>query len=236
MKKFKIALLAAAAIVSLQSIKAQTVDEIVDKHLTAMGGKEKMLALKTVKMTGNLGVQGIDVGIVVTAAQGIGSRTDISVPGMGEGFQIMGTSKGWSFMPFQGQTTPEEVPADQVKTSQSQLDIQGALFNYKEKGSQAALLGKETADGMDAYKIKLTSKDGKVSTFFIDTKNFYKIKSISVVKAPEGEMDMETSYSDFKKTADGYIFPFSQTNPRGVIVFSSIEVNKPVDEKIFTVN
>ncbi len=236
MKRVKILCIVIASAISFQSAKAQTVDEIIGKYETAMGGKDKMLSLKTVKMTGNLGVQGIDVGIVVTAAQGIGTRTDISVPGMGEGFQIMSKSKGWNYMPFQGQTAPQEVPADQVKTSQSQLDIQGPLVNYMEKGSQAELLGKEIVDGSETYKIKLTNKEGKVSTYFIDAKSFYRIKSIAKVKAPEGEMDMETSYSDFKKTEDGYIFPFSQTNPRGTIVFSSIEVNKPVDEKIFQVN
>ena len=92
--------MAVAAIVSLQSIKEQTVDEIVDKHLTALGGKEKLLTLKTVKMTGNLNMQGFDVGITVTLVQGVGSRNDISVPGMGEGFQVMNGAKGWNFMPL----------------------------------------------------------------------------------------------------------------------------------------
>ena len=146
----------------------------------------------------------------------------------------MNTTKGWNFLPFQGQVTPAEVTAVQVKASQSQLDIQGPLLNYKGKGSQVELAGQEKVDGKDAYKIKLTNKAGKVITYFIDATTFYRVKSIGKTQTPEGETDAETSHSDFKKIAHGYTFPFSQTNARGTIMFTQIEVNKPVDEKIFT--
>jgi len=232
MKKLRIGLLAVAAIISVQSIKAQTVDEIVEKHLTALGGKEKLLSLKTVKMTGNLNTQGFDVGITVTVTQGVGSRNDISVPGMGEGFQVMNATKGWNFMPFMGQASPEEVSADQVKASQGMLDLQGSLLNYKEKGYKVELLGKEKVGAAECYKLKLTNAAGKESTLFIDAATFYRVKSIVKI----GEDEVENSYSDFKKNEEGFVFPFSQTNERGTIVFSSIETNKPVDEKIFTIN
>ncbi len=232
MKKLRIGLLAVAAIVSLQSLKAQTVDEIIDKHLTALGGKEKLASLKTVKMTGNLNTQGFDVGIAVTVVQGVGSRNDISVPGMGEGFQVMNVAKGWNFMPFMGQASPEEVSADQVKASQGLLDVQGSLLDYKDKGSKVELLGKEKIASADCYKLKLTNAAGKESTLFIDAATFYRVKSIVKI----GEDEVENTYSDFKRNADGFVFPFSQTNDRGTIVFSSIETNKPVDEKIFTIN
>lgn len=232
MKKLKIGLLALAAIVSLQSIKAQTVDEIVDKHLTAMGGKEKLGLLKSVKMTGNLNTQGFDVAISVTVLQGVGSRNDISVPGMGEGFQVMNAEKGWNYMPFLGQANPEEVSADQVKASQGLLDVQGSLLNYKEKGNKVELLGKEKVGDAECYKLKLMNAGGKESILFIDAATFYRVKSIVKI----GEDEVENTYSGFKKNEDGFVFPFSQTNDRGTIVFSSIETNKSVDEKIFTIN
>jgi hypothetical protein len=47
---------------------------------------------------------------------------------------------------------------------------------------------------------------------------------------------METTYTDFKKLPEGYVFPFSQTNLSGTINYTSIGINMPVDEKIFTAN
>ena len=236
MKKLTIGLLAIAAVISVQSIKAQTVDEVIDKYQIALGGKEKLLSLKSVKMTGSVNVQGFEVGVIVTTVDGVGTRNDISVPGMGEGFQVVNPKKGWDFMPFRGQTSPEEVSEEQLKSSQSLLDLQGLLVNYKEKGSQVELLGKENVSGVECFKLKLTNKIGKVSTLFIDAKTFYQVKWIFKSYTSNGEVDTEISYGDYKKTADGFVFPFLQTIESGSIVFKTIEINQPVDEKIFTVN
>jgi hypothetical protein len=218
MNKLKTLALAATAMISMQASQAQTADDVVNKYVEAMGGKEKLMALKSVKMTGSISVQGMDVGIAITILNGVGSRNDISVPGMGEGYQIMTPTKGWSYMPFQGQTSPEEVSDDKVKAGQAQLDLQSSLVNYKEKGHTIELLGKETVE----------------STVFIDAKTYYRIKSVTTSNVNGEDMEVETGYSDFKKV-DGYVFPFSQTTPNGPITYTSVEVNKPVDESIFAV-
>lgn len=224
------------SLVLVQFAQAQTVDEVVDNYINAIGGKEKMLALKTIKMDGSLNVQGFDVGVVTTTSHGVGMRTDISVPGMGEGYQIMTPTKGWSYMPFQGQTSPEEVGEDMVKAGQNSLDLQSPLLNYKEKGHKVELLGKEKAEGKDCFKLKFTNKFGKESTVFIDATTYYRVKTVSKATVNGEEMDVETIYSDYRKNADGYVFAYAQTSPRGTITYSAIEVNKPVDENIFKAN
>ena len=236
MKKLQIGLFTVAAMMSIQLVKAQTADEVIDKYVTALGGKEKILSLKSVKKVGSLNVQGMDVSVTVTRVQGVGSRNDISVPGMGEGFQVVNPIKGWDFMPFMGQASPEEVSVDKLKSSFSLLDIQGSLVNYKEKGSQVEMSGKEKVENAECYKLKLTDKQGVISTLFIDSKSNYLVKSIITAKSSNGDINTELSFGDFKKTEEGYIFPFSEVMERGTIIFTSIETNKPVDEKIFTVN
>ena len=236
MKKVQMCLFAVAAMMSIQSVKAQTADEVIDKYVTALGGKEKILSLKSVKKVGSLNVQGMDVGVTITRVQGVGSRNDISVPGMGEGFQVVNPMKGWDFMPFMGQASPEEVSVDKLKSSLSLLDIQGSLVNYKEKGSQVEMSGKEKVENAECYKLKLTDKQGVISTLFIDSKSNYLVKSIITAKSSNGDINTENSFGDFKKTEEGYIFPFSEVMERGTIIFTLIETNKPVDEKIFTVN
>ena len=236
MKKVQMCLFAVAAMMSIQSVKAQTAEEVIDKYVTALGGKEKILSLKSVKKVGSLNVQGMDVGVTVTRVQGVGSRNDISVPGMGEGFQVVNPMKGWDFMPFMGQASPEEVSVDKLKSSLSLLDIQGSLVNYKEKGSQVEMSGKEKVENAECYKLKLTDKQGVISTLFIDSKSNYLVKSIITAKSSNGDINTENSFGDFKKTEEGYIFPFSEVMERGTIIFTLIETNKPVDEKIFTVN
>ncbi len=233
MNYFKKSLLVLLTALTAQISWAQTADEVIGKYIDAVGGKEKLLALKTIKTTGSLNVQGLEVAVITTAVNGVGFRSDIAVPGMGEGYQIMTPTKGISYMPFQGQSSPEEVDAERLKSGQLSLDIQGYLLNYKEKGHAVELVGKEKVEGADCYHLKLTSNAGKIVQLFIDASTFYKIKTVSTVNINGEETEMETIFSDFKKTPEGYVFPYAQSTPNGNILVSSIEINKPVDESIF---
>lgn len=215
--------------------QAQTVDEIVENHLKAMGGKEKMAALQSVIMKGSLNIQGFDIEITQTTVHGVGSRTDINVPTMGEGYVIVTPTKGWNFMPFQGMSEPEEMPEEQLKTRQSQLDLTGSFYNYKDKGTAIELLGKEAVDGKDCFKLKVTTKSGRASTVFLDATTYYRVKVVAKVQTEEGEVESVTTFSNFKATPEGYVFPMSSVNQQGPTEFSSVEVNKKVDEKIFQV-
>jgi hypothetical protein len=223
-------------LVAAQYSKAQTADEIVEKYIAAIGGQEKMLALNSVKMEGSLSMQGMDIGITNTSKHGVGNRIDISVPGMGEGYRIVTKTKGWNYMPFQGQTSPEEMSEDELKAGQAQLDVQGPLVNYKAKGNKIELLPNEKVDNEDCYKIKVTSPAGRIITLFISTKTLYRLKAVTVTQTPDGEKQTETTYSDFKKNADGYLFAYSQTSANGTMIFTTIETNKAVDDKLFEVN
>ena len=236
MKQIKKVCLALTLLLSVYQVKSQTVDEVIDKFITALGGKEKMMALNSVKLEGSLNVQGLDIGLTITILNGKGSRTDIAVPGQSDGYRIFTPTKGWNFLPFQGMSAPEEATEDQVKTAQPGLDLQSPLLNYAAKGHKVELLANEKVDNADCYKIKITYKTGKVSMSFIDSKTYYRVKSISNVNINGTDTEVETTYSDFKKTPEGYVFPFTQTSINGTISFTSIGVNKPVDENIFKAN
>ncbi|MDN3658793.1 hypothetical protein QWZ08_24330 [Ferruginibacter paludis] len=234
MKKIKLGLLTIAAVVSAQTIHAQTIDEIVNKYVDALGGKEKLSSLKSVRMEGALNVSGTDVALVITKLNMAGQRNDIVAMGM-SGYQVYTPAAGWTYMPFMGQSSPEAMKDEEVKTGSGMLDLQGALFNYKEKGNQLELQGKETVENTDCYKIKATLKSGRVITYFIDSKTYFIVKSVAVQNIP-GEEEVVNTYANYKVNENGYIFPFTNTIARGEITFSKIETNVAVDEKMFTAN
>lgn len=235
MKQFKIALLTVATVITMQTTKAQTADEIVTKHITAMGGKEKLATLKTARMEAVMNTQGTDVDLIITKSQMVGQRIDIAVMGM-NGYQIYTPTGGWSFMPFMGQTSPEVMKEEQAKAGAGGLDLQGNLFNYKEKETQIELLSKEKLDSSECYKIKATLKSGKIITYFIDTKTNYIVQSVSKQSINGEEKEVTNGYANYKTTGDGFVFPYTGITSQGTMNFSKIEVNIPIDEKIFTAN
>jgi hypothetical protein len=214
------------------SVSAQTADEIVTKNIEAMGGAAKLATLNSVKMSGNMSVQGQDVAITMTKLNNKGVRMDIEVMGTSN-YQVANTEKGSIFFPVQGMTDPKEMDAEQYKSIASQLDLQGALFNYKAKGNAVEYVGTEKVDGADAYKLKVTLKSGKVSNYFIDTKTNRVIKTVSKANVNGEEMEIETTLADYKQDANGFWFPYTTTNMQGTISFDKIESNITVDEAIF---
>ena len=235
MKKIKFCIVSIAALINVQTATAQTADEVVNKYVDALGGKEKLASLKTVRMEATMNANGADVDLTITKSNMIGQRIDIAVMGQ-NGYQIFTPTAGWSFMPFMGQTSPEAMKDDQVKSSLSALDLQGNLFNYKEKGNTVELLGKEKVDSFDCYKLKATLKSGKVVTYFIDTKGNHIVKSISTQNINGEEKEVTNGYSNYKATDNGFIFPYVGTNMQGEMNFTKIEANVPVDNKIFIAN
>jgi len=232
MKQIKLGILAIVGLISVQAMHAQSVDDIVNKYVDALGGKDKLAALKTVRMEGTMNANGTDIDITITKSQMVGVRMDIAVMGM-NGYQIITPTAGWSFMPFAGQTSSEAMKDEQVKSAAPSLDLQGNLFNYKEKGNKVELLGKENVGTVECYKIKATLKSGKTATYFIDTKTNYLIKSVTTQNINGEEKEVENTYSNYKATSNGFIFPYTTTNAQGEINFSKIEANIPLDDKVF---
>ncbi len=236
MKKIKVSLLVIASLFSLTTI-AQTADEIIDKHIEALGGKEKLASLKSVRMEATMSVQGMELPMVTTRVAGVGQRVDLSVMGQ-DGYMIVTPTAGWIFFPFMGQTAPEAMPAEQLKGSVDQIDLQGPLVGYKEKGNKVELTGKDTVDGVETFRLKLTTAAGTERTYNIDTKNFYIVRTSEKGVVMGQEQEIVASYSGYKKTEDGYIFPYAITGVfgQGDLTVTKIEVNKTIDEKIFKAN
>jgi hypothetical protein len=219
-------------LVFAQFAYAQTAEDIIEKNIAAMGGKEKLATLNSFRMEGNLSYQGTDVGITTTKLHAVGARTDIAVMGT-QNYRIVTPENGLVYMPVFGQSAPEEMPANQRKAEQIFLDLHGIFVNYKEKGIQVELEGKETVDGTECYKLKASFKNGYSTHFFIDTKTdrLYKTTNKATVNGEEAEVF--TIYTNYKQTADGYWFAYTTTNSRGQTDFDKIETNIKVDENIF---
>ena len=113
MKKFFLLIIAFAA---FGFTYAQTADEIVAKHVEAMGGMDAWKKVNSMITTGTLKVQGAEIAQTSTVLNGKGARQDISAMGM-NGYSIVTPTAGWNFMPMQGQKAPEPITADDLKES-----------------------------------------------------------------------------------------------------------------------
>jgi hypothetical protein len=137
-----------------------------------------------------------------------------------------------------GKKDPEAMSADDAKQAADQADMDGVLVDYKEKGHQVELVGKEDVEGTPAYKLKVTKKNGDIVNVYIDTESYMEIKDAGKTKVRGQEIEGETTFGDFK-TVDGLVFPFSieqkaKGMPGGMtMAISKIEVNPKVEDSRF---
>jgi len=232
----------ALLLVSLGAI-AQSADDVIAKYVTAMGGKDKLQSIKSVYQEGVAVMQnGTEIDSKIWKVNGKLFRQEISF-GMGNVVVIVTPQKGWSMNPCSGGSFAA-MPDEQVKNLQSQLDCAGPLVDYAAKGSKSELLGKDTINGNECYKIRLTLASGRAITYSIDTKTYYILREsykgggmMGGGRRPGGnggggDGEINVDYSDYQKTADGYVFPYTiVTGGFGAKTsVEKLEVNKPVDE------
>jgi outer membrane lipoprotein-sorting protein len=141
-------------------------------------------------------------------------------------------------MPFSGSKTPQEMAPDEVKLAEEQADLDGPLVDYKQKGNTVELLGKEKVEGADAYKLKVTLKNGDVRTMYIDAEHFLPIKEEAKRTIRGTETESDTIIGDYKEV-EGIMYPHSidagqKGSPqRQKITVEKIELNVPIDDARF---
>jgi outer membrane lipoprotein-sorting protein len=236
MRKRMIVLAMALGIVAPAA--AQTADEIVAKHIEAMGGLEKLKSVKSVRMTGRMTVgPGIEAPVTMEVKRPNSMRMDFTVQGM-VGSQAYDGKVGWTLMPFGGSKVPQQMAGDELQMAAEQADIDGPLVDYKAKGNTVELLGKETVEGAEAYKLKVTLKSGVVRTMYIDAEHFLQVKEESKRTIRGTEIDGETIFGDYKEVG-GLMLPHSidsgqKGSPqRQKLVVEKIELNVPIDDARF---
>lgn len=233
------------ALVLTQFANAQTVDEVIDKYVAARGGKDKLNAIKSIYMEGSRQMMGNEVAVRITKVDGKLNRTEFEMGGT-NGFLLITDKAAWNYIPMRS-PKPEPLPEERVKALQGELDIAGPLVDYNLKGHKAELLGKEDVDGTTCYKIKLTLKSGTEANYFIDTKSYHLMRvsqkgGMFARNGGKGDAEFNTDYSDYKDV-EGVLFAHTitmkpaagATNTQGAggTTFDKIELNKPVDDKLY---
>ncbi len=218
---------------------AQTVDEIVAKYVAARGGMEKLKAVSTMRATGRMTMgPGLEAPMVLETRRPNQMRMEFTLQGM-TGTQAYDGKAGWMVMPFMGKKDPEAMSAEDTREMDDESDFDGPLVDYKAKGNKVELLGKESVEGADAYKLKITLKSGKERIVYLDADSYLEIRSETKRTVRGTETEFETSIGDYK-SVNGLMFPFSQEigvkggTQKQRITIDSLEVNPPLEAMRFT--
>jgi hypothetical protein len=236
MKIVKPALLLLTTLLSVASVWAQTADDIIAKHIDAIGGKEKLSGITAVRMENTMQVMGNDAPSTTTIVNGKGFRNESEFNGQ-KIVQVYTDKGGWMINPMSGVTEPQPLPEEQYNAAKDQIYVVPFL-GYATRGSKAELVGQEKVGAVNAYKIKMTGKDSSATTYYFDPATYYILQAVRSGEMMGQQMEVTTSYSDYKKTDYGWVVPQAMEVSFGgqfsiTAKVNKVEVNPTVDAAVF---
>jgi outer membrane lipoprotein-sorting protein len=192
---------------------AQSADEVISKHITAMGGEKALSQIKTLKMSGSINAQGMEFPTSQTMVNKQGMRMDFSVMGM-DCYVIVTQKEGWMYIPVQpGMDKVTAMPEEQLKQAQSKLNIQNMWLTDRSAIAKAELDGKDTINSIPCLRLKITDKEGFEQIAYFDESTYYLIRTELNVKAGEDSKDISVTFSNFEKQPDGIVIPMKRSDP-----------------------
>jgi outer membrane lipoprotein-sorting protein len=166
------------------------------------------------------------------------SRIELEFAGK-TAIQVYDGKQGWMKRPYLNRDDWEPFTAEQLKASAGKWDMDGPLIDYATKGTKVALEGVEKVDGNDAWKLKLTLKDGSVQHVWIDQKSFLDVKVEGTPRRMDGKMrTVWTTQRDFR-SVHGVMVPFLLETvvdgypDRHKMLLEKVAVNPKLDDSRF---
>ncbi|QIE58449.1 outer membrane lipoprotein-sorting protein [Rasiella rasia] len=240
MKTFKTLFIALFVVAMAPVAQAQTADEIITAYFENTGGMDAWGELNGVLIKGSVNAQGMDIPVDIYQMKDGKQLVKINLQGQDMVQMAFDGETMWTtnFMTM----SPEKSDAEATENMKKQSgDFPNPFYNYADRGYTVELMGNETKEGTETYKIKLTQTpvmvDGKeeanVSYHYFDTENMVIISSESEIKSGpmKGQMSSNTM-SDYQEV-DGLYFPFDMGMAGQSLIVNEIVLNPEIDMSLF---
>ena len=234
----RVAFLCGLTLLTAAPVLAQSADEIIEKHIAAIGGREALGKLTSRVSRGTLALT-TPVGelkgtVEVYNKKPNRTRTLVKVDASAfGGTEIVNDQRfdgttGYVIDSFNGS---RDITGEQLEAMKNG-SFPTPLLNYKEAGTAIALANREKVGTSDAYVIQLTPKTGPGVKAFIDAESFMLIRTIISLNVPQlgGPIEQVVDFSDFREV-DGITLPFAtkSVNPVQTIAATVTDVKQNVE-------
>lgn len=219
------------AVATVEADPNMTAEKVINKYLTAIGGKEALTKINSYSAAVSMDMGGQSIGGVMKKMAPYSTLLELSTNGMTVVKMAFDGTTGYQSQ--MGQKVP--FGEEEIKTYMDEKGIFPQL-HYGEASYKLSMDGTSKVNGEDVYKIKVVKPSGKESTEFYSIKSGYLLKQTSTLKAQGQEMEQSVLFSDYKDV-DGIKTPMSITQIIGgqelPMVLSNVKYNADVKAEDF---
>jgi hypothetical protein len=211
-----------------------TVEDILDKYVKALGGKEACLKLTSRTVKGTFLIEAMNASGSLEAFTKAPNKnaTIITIEGFGTINSVYDGSKGWANDPFTGF---RELTGAELATTKRDADFY-AMLNFNKNYPKLVVKGIEKVGSSDAYVVEATPAEGPPEKFYFDVKNGLLTRHDSERESPQGTMAIQRYFEDYKPV-DGVNFAhtWKQVTPVFEVTtkFTEVKNNTEIDETKF---
>jgi len=221
-----------------------TVDEVIERHTKAMGGRAAIEAIQSIEIDLHITDPKFAVDGSYFAARPGKMRIDVNSGGEHVFTEAFDGQKGWQ---WEGKGTAQKVATENATAAlRHGVELPGKLFGLhelKRRGHRIELDGREKIDGINYYVLRLTLNDGYLTTLYVDPKNWLVTRRRDVrplhVDVDPTPTTIEQRNSDFR-TIGGVQFAFasSETDLQSgkvleTAVIRGVKINPPLVSSFF---
>jgi hypothetical protein len=206
-----------------------TVDDILAKYVTALGGKEAIEKIKSrsVKCSFNLEAFGVADAPMEMFYKAPNKRSmKIDVPGFGAVVGVFNGATAWSSDPMNGL---RELSGAELAQTKREADFHLEL-NLKQHFTKLEVKSKEKVGSYETYLIEATSNEAPPVKYYFDVNTGLLVRQDGEEESPQGKVLME-NYMDDYKAVDGVkiAHTLKRVNPMMTVVIKVTEVKNNVE-------
>lgn len=223
------------------AVFAGEVDDILKKHWDAQGGKKALQNVTSYAVEGVIAVNTPQGAMEIPLSIKMKKENKLHIVTTFQGMaitQCLNGESGWKINPMMGSSSALDLTEQELKELRKQADWMGDLWDYKTKGFSVEYKGKVDVEGTEAFHLTTTNKDGEVTDHYIDTKNYFLIKTFGTQMQNGMKIEADTIFSDYKKVGEIIMAHALTIQPKGgmpstELRFESIEVNTDISDALF---
>lgn len=173
-----------------------SVDELIGKHVAAMGGREALEKVTSLVMTGTFELPAMGASGSISIYQKAPNKrlAVINIDGFGEIFQGFDGERGFSVSPMGSIDMTGQMLEDAKRDA-----VMHPELRLKELYPKIEVKGKGKAGDRDAWIVVMTPEKGSPVTAYFDAETFLMLKNSAVRVTDQGEAEIESEFGDFRE-------------------------------------
>ncbi len=222
-----------------QDVSIPDAAHLIERHLAAVGGRERLEAIRSLQIIGILNERGTLHPLFIERRRPKLLRVRMLHGGKLVFTEAYTGSRSWEGPPGKEECAPGPAAAAATRRAAEQFD--DPLIAAGQTGATVHVVGREQLGERSAYRMDVTQADGTAAAYYLDTQSglLLRARNRRALHPGQAERDIEVVYDDYRPVS-GVLYPFralerdlATGEPLTVMRVDWMEANVPLADSAF---